>query len=118
MGSRGQKNVGWLAADKEFNRRKSTDIVLDLVWDYCALSLEQSRSRHECEFCAAGASRISERNGQQLLLGSAEIRVLSHSGEIFAAPNLIYHYMAFHDYSPPEEFIGRREHRGCSEETV
>jgi hypothetical protein len=31
--------------------------------------------------------------------------VLLQSGEIFAAPNLIYHYMAFHDYGPPEPLV-------------
>jgi hypothetical protein len=100
-----QKNVGWLAAGKEFKRKKSTDALLDLVWDYCALSFEQARGRHECEFCPVEFSPITERNGKRLALGSAEIRVLSPSGEIFAAPNLIYHYMAFHDYYPPEQFV-------------
>jgi hypothetical protein len=100
-----QINVGWLAAGREFERKKASGALLDSVWDYCTLSFEQSRGRHECEFCLADASRISERNSQQLLLGSAEIRVLSRSGEIYAAPNLIYHYMVVHDYAPPDQFI-------------
>jgi hypothetical protein len=98
-------NVGWLAAGKEFDRRKATDALLDLVWDYCTLSFEQTRGRHVCEFCSEEVSRISERNGQRLLLGSAEIRVLSRHGEIFAAPNMVYHYMTVHDYNPPDQFV-------------
>ena len=100
-----QQNVGWLAADQEFMRRKSPDALLDRVWGYTALSFMETRGRHLCEFCGAQESRTSERNGEQLRLGSAELRVLSPTGEIFAAPNLIYHYMAVHDYSPPEPFI-------------
>ena len=38
-------------------------------------------------------------------LGSAEIRVLGGGGKVYAAPNLIYHYVAKHKYRPPEEFI-------------
>lgn len=38
-------------------------------------------------------------------LGSAEIRVKAKDGRIYAAPNLIYHYVAEHDYDPPKEFI-------------
>jgi len=39
-------------------------------------------------------------------LGSAEIRVQGIDGAVYAAPNLIYHYMANHNYLPPEEFLG------------
>jgi hypothetical protein len=39
------------------------------------------------------------------LLGSAEIRVFSESGAIYAAPDLIYHYMVVHRYKPPDQFI-------------
>jgi hypothetical protein len=39
------------------------------------------------------------------LLGSAEIRVFADSGAIYAAPDLIYHYMAVHRYKPPDQFI-------------
>jgi hypothetical protein len=98
-------NVGWLSAGMHFEKRKATDAVLDRVWSYCALSFEQTRGRHLCGFCPADISRVGERSGQRLHLGSAEIRVLSRSGEIFAAPNLIYHYMLTHDYDPPEMFV-------------
>jgi len=39
------------------------------------------------------------------LLGSAEIRVISGQGQLYAAPNLIYHYVVSHNYSPPPEFV-------------
>jgi hypothetical protein len=40
-----------------------------------------------------------------LLLGSAEIRVISNTGVIYAAPNLIYHYVHAHSYAPPAGFV-------------
>ena len=39
------------------------------------------------------------------MLGAGEIRSFSKRGAIFAAPNLIFHYVAVHNYNPPEEFI-------------
>lgn len=44
-------------------------------------------------------------NGQKHLLGSAEIRVTGASGRVYAAPDLIVHYIKDIGYLPPEEFI-------------
>jgi hypothetical protein len=41
----------------------------------------------------------------RLLLGSAEIRVFSNEGRIYAAPNLLFHYVCEHHYRPPKEFV-------------
>jgi hypothetical protein len=40
-----------------------------------------------------------------MLLGSAEIRVPGKDGKVYAAPNLIYHYIKDCGYLPPQEFI-------------
>jgi hypothetical protein len=40
-----------------------------------------------------------------LSLGSAEIRVPGSGGRIYAAPDLIYHYVEAHGYRPPDEFV-------------
>lgn len=37
--------------------------------------------------------------------GGAEIRVFSPTGKLYAAPNLIFHYVEAHDYLPPQEFM-------------
>jgi hypothetical protein len=81
------------------------------------------RGYHICEFCPTSlwaardlASalegfrdsdrlRLAGRNGEELLLGSAEIRVFGKDGLIYAAPNLIYHYVAVHHYKAPDEFL-------------
>ena len=63
------------------------------------------RGRHDCEFCPVGSARYFERNGQRLRLSTSEIRVFSRDGWIYAAPTLIYHYVAIHHCKPPDEFL-------------
>ena len=100
----GTKNVGWLDRGHNFPTKPPSDEVLDLLWTFCSTSVALSRGAHECEFCPSGSSYFSERNGKQLFLGAAEIRVFSEQGEIYAAPTLLYHYVQAHHYDPPEEF--------------
>jgi hypothetical protein len=78
---------------------------LDLLWQYGSVSVALMRGGHDCEFCAPGSARWAERNGEKRLLGVAEIRVFSRRGHIYAAPTLIYHYVAVHHYKPPDEFL-------------
>jgi hypothetical protein len=99
------KNVGWLGSGHEYPKATPDDEILDLVWDYCAISVEQTRGIHDCQFCPPGTSYYVERNGEKLLLGSAEIRVFAKDGVIYAAPTLIYHYLFVHHYKPPDEFV-------------
>lgn len=34
-----------------------------------------------------------------------EIRVLAKTGQWYAAPTLVHHYVTWHNYLPPQEFI-------------
>jgi hypothetical protein len=100
------KNVGWLGEGHEFRREKASEQLLDRLWSYCHISVAQMRGIHPCEFCPPdGLSYFGQRNGEKLLLGSSEIRVFGKAGVIYAAPTLIYHYAAEHDYRPPDEFV-------------
>ena len=45
-----------------------------------------------------------ERDGHRSLPGSGEIRVLGET-DIYAAPDLIVHYITAHNYQPPREFV-------------
>lgn len=101
----GTKNVGWLGKGQAFDKGESSDDLLDTLWQFCAISMVQTRGLHICEFCSDDESGICERDGSKLLLGSAEIRVFSLEGDIYAAPNLIYHYVQAHQYKPPVQFV-------------
>jgi hypothetical protein len=101
----GTKNVGWLAAGHSFEVWTPAETILDRLWEYCKISVAQMRGVHECEFCRKDEAFLAERNGERLLLGTSEIRVFSKSRNIYAAPTLIYHYVAVHHYRPPEEVV-------------
>jgi hypothetical protein len=101
----GAKNVGWLELGHDFEKSKASEETLDLLWESCSISVAQFRGLHECEFCNPERIIFAERHGKKLLLGSAEIRVFAPSGEIYAAPTLIYHYVQAHNYRPPDEFL-------------
>jgi hypothetical protein len=99
------KNVGWLDSAHQFSKATPTEEFLDLLWNYCKISVAQTRGIHECEMCPSNTSHYVLRDGQPLLLGSAEIRVFAKDGVIYAAPTLVYHYVSIHNYSPPHEFV-------------
>src|ERR1044071_369420 len=98
------RNIGWLAREPPFATAPPGDALLDALWRYCQISVAQTRGVHDCELCRASAFR-AERHGDSLLLGASEIRVFAGTGEIFAAPTLIYHYVEIHHYAPPEPFL-------------
>lgn len=101
----GTKNVGWLAVGHEFETAEPTEELLSQLWKFCRVSVAQSRGVHECDFCLGQHSQYAERNGERLLLGTAEIRVFSRDGMLYAAPTLVYHYVKEHRYKPPGLFI-------------
>src|SRR5262245_28277392 len=99
------KSVGWLGKDHAFETAVPDTDLLEVLWSYCSISVVQTRGIHDCEFCLTGTPNFVETAGRTLYLGSAEIRVFSKHGDIYAAPNLIYHYVSVHHYKPPEGFV-------------
>jgi len=124
------KNVGWLERGHEFETELPSARILDLVWNFCKISVMQTRGFHRCDLCAPPTAVSVARDGFKLALGSAEIPVISIENsssvrerlrnqepglmflrkslgrfDVYAAPNLIYHYVAAHHYKPPEEFL-------------
>jgi hypothetical protein len=98
-------NIGWLGRGHAFPTATPDEETLDLLWLFCSISVRQTRGFHTCEFCLGGRPRFFERKGQRLRLGTAEMRVFSWDGRIYAAPNLVYHYVSAHHYKPPDEFL-------------
>jgi hypothetical protein len=99
-------NIGWLNKDHPFDQRSPTEDVLSALWSHCMISVLQTRGLHQCDLCPPPTPLVvASRSGDGLRLGSAEIRVFSLHGEIYACPNLIYHYVRTHHYKPPGEFL-------------
>ena len=85
-------NVGWLHPDYEFPVGKTDDAFRARLSYACAQSrVPPTCGHHLCLFC--GCYR-----------GSREV-FIRHGETIYAAPELIVHYVIDHDYRPPDEFI-------------
>ncbi len=97
------RNVGWLDAKHDFPRERPRPELLDALWEYCSILVVPTRGLHGCELCTSATNTFARRE-TKLLLGSGEIRVLGSAGDVFAAPNLIFHYICDHQYQPPQEF--------------
>jgi len=102
----GVLNVGWLSRWHGFPRASVSEEVLARIFELCKSRVNQTKGFHSCEFCrTSGWGQLAERDGVQLRLGSAEIRVAGRSGVTYACPDMIYHYVKDHGYGPPQEFI-------------
>jgi hypothetical protein len=99
------KAIGWLDHGQPFPTSPPDAAMLDRLWKFCQTSVAQTRGWHQCTFCDGAVGVEVQRDGQTLLLGTAEIRVFSATGQVYAAPTMIYHYVAVHHYAPPGEFV-------------
>lgn len=100
-------NIGWLDIVYPYKHGKLPDEFLNKLWDFVQIKLFRLRGFHVCNLCSEKViSPIIVRKGDvDFKLGDAEIRVLGEDGKIYAAPNLIYHYITVHGYRPPDEFV-------------
>jgi hypothetical protein len=103
----GTRNVGWLDAGEAHPRGAVPPEFLARLWQFCRLPLVRTRGYHACNLCRGrqvGPLSVT-REGEALKLGTAEIRVFGPGGAVYAAPDLVYHYVSAHEYRPPDEFI-------------
>ena len=97
-------NVGWLDSHHEYSKGSvPLDFLERLQW-YCQESVFLTFGFHVCEFCGKDFGVEMLILGKKRKLGSAEIRVIGQKA-IYAAPDMIYHYIVDHQYRPPDEFI-------------
>jgi hypothetical protein len=105
------KNVGWLDAKKSFNRgevdlyflEKLSAIILGS--ENIDVHVNRVRSADSCALFDCDVKEI-KKGSRSEYLGTSEIWFPSVvEGEFFAAPSLVYHYVAEHNYLPPKEFI-------------
>ena len=102
------KNIGWLDKAYPYSKGKVSEEFIDKLWGYLGVSINRIRGFRNCSLCTTTYKGTSEATykGEVIMLGYAEIRVLSEDGKnSYAAPDLIYHYILEHEYKPPEEFI-------------
>ena len=102
-------SVGWLSTGHPFPKgrvREASRVQLEQLT--AAAAVHSMRGTHPCPFCDCEAPglMISDR---EFLLGSAELWVRDSVGRVFAAPNLVVHYVDAHDYQPPGLFLDALE---------
>jgi hypothetical protein len=95
----GMLNIGWLHKDHDFPRGSIPGEALNTILHLCCCcSVNHARGFHKSPY------RVIYRE-KTCLLGSAEIHVPGKNGVIYAAPNLIYHFIKDCNYRPAQEFI-------------
>lgn len=99
-------NIGWLDRKHTLSIGMVSENFLERLWLFCQRSVREARGYHSCEFCETPIQPLLARHGsKELELGAAEIWVPGQDGIVYAAPNLIYHYVTAHNYKPPDAFI-------------
>ena len=103
----GAQNIGWLAVGHPFDTEQPAEGDLELIWAHCKVAVHETRGLHACDLCSDWRpdDHLTTRDGERLMLGYSEIRVIGPSGQSFAAPSLIYHYVCVHHYRPPDAFL-------------
>ncbi|WP_290903021.1 hypothetical protein [Aquabacterium sp.] len=94
-------NVGWLGASADWAVTPPSSELLDALWAVTQVVVAPARGFHFCELCGTEEVGVAQRLGRRLLLGHAEIRVLGGAGEVYAAPDMLFHYVACHGYRRP-----------------
>jgi hypothetical protein len=90
----GTVNIGWLDRRHPFPTWETGEDFRAKLLKLCKLRVKQARGFHACDLCT----------GRDKPRGSAEVRVPG-AGRVYAAPELVYHYVVAHGYKPPGEFI-------------
>lgn len=99
-------NIGWLDQEHPFPKGVTSETILKRVLALCFQPVNQTRGFHTSPFLKpAPFGYPVQYRGQRMLLGSAEIRLSGKGAKVYAAPNLIYHYMKDCGYLPPQEFL-------------
>lgn len=94
--SKRELNIGWLQNKYPFNTGEIPVGFINKLnlYLHSDFTVFHYMGDHDCEFCNSCKDSAC-----------CEIRVVSNSGKIYAAPELIKHYIEVHNYLPPQEFI-------------
>ena len=99
--------IGWLEDGHEFPTGDVPPRFVDALFE--ALDrprVNVMRGFQTCFRCPRQNGMVgADHRGRTTLLGNAEIRVPAGPSTMYAAPNLIWHYVTAHAYAPPEPFI-------------
>lgn len=106
-------NIGWLSRDHIFPLGEVSQVWLDklvsLILTRGIGFIYVERGIDKCSFCKESVD-IPLSDGRSISLGISEVWIPSSlTDKVFAAPDLIYHYIAEHRYKPPDEYLNAVE---------
>ena len=99
--------IGWLSVSNDYPHGDIAPGLVDALEELLSSHrVNQMRGYHVCDFCLKAPLTHQTRSGKVIMLGSAELWVpSSQRSTIYAAPDLIYHYVKEHLYLPPDDFV-------------
>ncbi|GAB2870720.1 DUF7919 family protein [Streptomyces mayteni] len=102
--------VGWLSGLRRHPRGEAPAGFAEALAELCRNRTSAgTRGTHACGLPhRPGEPRRPVRievGGRQVLLGTAEVRVVAATGDWLIAPTLVHHYVTRHRYLPPPEFV-------------
>ncbi len=102
-------NIGWLSPEMPFQQGNVPWLFVERLKAHCTGPLfNSSAMRHPCELCHASSAIqawVVPAVPSDIACGTGEIRVEGTDGRLYAAPQLVLHYVVAHHYCPPDEFI-------------
>lgn len=104
-------NVGWLDKDHSFVTGKVENTIIDKIEVMIVTHkiTNQMRGNHVCNLCTHidpyEDTFYWPHKGKRVLLGSSELWIPGKSNKVYAAPDMILHYITEHNYLPPSEFL-------------
>ena len=101
-------NVGWLGAGHDVPQGSVPEGFAGALAELARKErVNQTRGWHVCDLagCPLTGHAVVRWDDMEMVLGSAEIWPVGADGTVYAAPNLIHHYVVDHGYRPPDEFI-------------
>ena len=107
--------VGWLATGQPFTSGSFPDDAFACLVDLFRSPDLVAFGVHYCELCSPTANDDLDGAGLSGIVpdGSTVILVEGADGTVYAAPELIQHYVRDHGYAPPQEFTAALR-RACA----
>lgn len=98
--------VGWLQRNEPYPTGTVPGGFAEALLPFCfeEYSVCVTRAKRPCPLCGERVASITTEDGHTSEPGTGEIRVLGDD-DIYAAPDLIHHYVTAHDYQPPQVFV-------------
>jgi hypothetical protein len=102
-------NVGWLDGSHAFRKGPVDPSLFERLCDICAsttpanVHVNKLRSVQQCEICGKDDFDFPGCR-EEMFVGMTELWIPNPAGGFLAAPSLILHFIADHQYSPPTVF--------------